>query len=391
MTTYRAVAATTAAFAQRIRQAIRPFPGAIVTTERPTAPTVAGQPRVNLFLYHVDANPFLTTNDLPTRRVDGSLMEKPRIALDLYYLLSFYGDDKKPAPESHVLLGLTMSGIHARPLLSPQELGVLDGEPVGGDFVALTPLPLSIHELSRLWSMFFQTPYTISVSLKASAAVLIADLPAGEAPPVERTGLEVVLFTEPAVTTVGGPATGPNGIAYGGELLVVGSGFGGDGVQLAIGPMVLPLPPGAASGGRILVALDAPELRAGAQPLQVVTAAGFRSPPVGILLRPQLRGVSLNGGVVTAQAAPDVRPEQTAHVLLNLTTAAPPGAQTEFTLDVSSESTPSALSASTAGVPPGVYTVRVRIDGADSLPGLDPLTNRHDQPTIAVPPASAAP
>jgi hypothetical protein len=124
--------------------------------------------------------------------------------------------------------------------------------------------------------------------------------------------------------------------------------------------------------------------------LQVVTPAGFRSPAIDILLRPVVRDATLAEQVVTVSLAPDVGPEQAAHVLLNLTSAAAPGVQTEFTLDVGPQSTPSSLTASMVGIPPGVYTVRVRVDGADSLPGLDPLTRRYDQPTITVPPGSGA-
>jgi hypothetical protein len=221
--------------------------------------------------------------------------------------------------------------------------------------------------------------------------VLIADLPAGEAPPVERTGLEVVLFAEPEVTAVRTPSAGPDAIVYGGELLVVGSGFGGDGVRLLIGGADLPLPPGAAADGRILAMLDGGGVRAGVQPLQVVTAAGFRSPAANVLLRPAVRDATLANGALTVELAPEVGADQSAHILLNLTSASPPGVQTEFTLEVGPQSTPTSLTASTTGVPAGVYTVRVRVDGAESLPGLDPLTRRYDQPAITVPQTSGPP
>jgi len=379
MSTYRAVAAATAAFAQRIKQSIAPLEGAIVTTERPSAPQVGGPPRVNLFLYHIDANPFLTTDDLPTRRADGSLIEKPKIALDLYYLLSFYGDDKLPALENHVLIGLTMSGIHAKPVLTPEELSAVDGEIIASDFIALTPLPLSIHELSRLWSMFFQVPYTVSVSLKASAAILIADLPAGEALPVARRGLEVVTFSEPKVTSAGAPGFGPGALVFGGELLITGSGFGGDGAAVVIGQTVLRPASGAVVDGRIVLRLDVPTLRAGAQALSVVTAAGFTSPEVGLLLRPAVGAPQLTGETLTLPVRPDVAPGQTTELVLDLLDGAE-GAQTTFTLEAAAD-TPDRLTAAVGELPPGVYAVRARIDRAESLLVFDPMTGR-PSPTI---------
>ena len=68
--------------------------GATATTLRPDAP--AGQlpnPGVNLFMYQVTPNSAWINADLPTRSSSGALIQRPVIALDLHYLLTFYGSD----------------------------------------------------------------------------------------------------------------------------------------------------------------------------------------------------------------------------------------------------------------------------------------------------------
>jgi len=45
--------------------------------------------RVNLFLYQVTPNPHRNNLDLPTRSQQGDLVQRPQIALDLHYLMSF--------------------------------------------------------------------------------------------------------------------------------------------------------------------------------------------------------------------------------------------------------------------------------------------------------------
>lgn len=74
--------------------------GAVVTTERPDAransSTGAG---VNVFLYQVRPNAALRNADLATRSASGQLLQRRQAALDLLYLLSFYGDDTELEPQ----------------------------------------------------------------------------------------------------------------------------------------------------------------------------------------------------------------------------------------------------------------------------------------------------
>jgi len=82
-----------------------------VTNTRPDQQTGLPPVGVNVFLYQIAPNPYLRNIDLPTRKADGSLLQRPKAAVDLYYLLSFYGDDT--TLEQQRLLGAVIRELHA--------------------------------------------------------------------------------------------------------------------------------------------------------------------------------------------------------------------------------------------------------------------------------------
>ena len=61
-------------------------------------------------------DPAWRNQDLPTRRPDGSVAQRPQAALDLHYLISYYGDDSELEPQR--LLGSTVRTLNARPLVT---------------------------------------------------------------------------------------------------------------------------------------------------------------------------------------------------------------------------------------------------------------------------------
>src|SRR5207244_718340 len=68
------------------------------------------------YLYQVSPNAALTNADLPARRNNGELMQRPQAALDLNYLLTFYGAEAQLEPQR--LLASTVRALHARPILT---------------------------------------------------------------------------------------------------------------------------------------------------------------------------------------------------------------------------------------------------------------------------------
>ena len=62
---------------------------------RPDAARRARRPRVNIFLYQVTPSAAWRNEDLPTRNSDGGRVSRPRIGLDLHYLITFYGAEAR--------------------------------------------------------------------------------------------------------------------------------------------------------------------------------------------------------------------------------------------------------------------------------------------------------
>lgn len=87
-----------------------------VTTDRPDELADDSGAFVNVHLYQVTPNVQWRNDDLPTRNARGQLVQRPRAALDLHYLLSFYGDENELEPQR--LLGSAMHILRAQPVLT---------------------------------------------------------------------------------------------------------------------------------------------------------------------------------------------------------------------------------------------------------------------------------
>ena len=82
------------------------------------------------------------------------------------------------------------ANLHTHPMLTRQmiedainEYSDLSGSNLAGEIekVKFTPVPLSLDELSKLWSVLFQTPHALSIVYQAS--VLLIDAGKHPGPP----------------------------------------------------------------------------------------------------------------------------------------------------------------------------------------------------------------
>ena len=166
-----AIATVTTALAQIVRGAAQSIVnGAEVVTGRPDPNATPGH-RIHLFLYQVSPNGAMRNNDLPTQSSDGKIVTRPTVALDLHYLLAFYGSEADL--ETQRMLGAVVRDLHARPILSRQMIldAIASQQFLSGSNLAdaiekvkFTPLVVSLEEMSKLWSVFFQTPYALSIA-----------------------------------------------------------------------------------------------------------------------------------------------------------------------------------------------------------------------------------
>jgi hypothetical protein len=410
MSNYLAVATVTAAL-KRILQAAasQAVVGAVVRTGRPEAPSNGGvvAAGIDLYLFQVTPNAALANDDLPTRRTDASLVQRPRVAIDLHYLLTFRGNESDLEPQR--LLGNATRALHASPFISKSLIALAIGDfaflsaPPPSDLadafeqVKLTPLRLTLEELSKLWSVFFQIPYNLSVAYQASVVVLEGTETPMQALPVLKRDLYALPFDHAVIERVES-AAGPELPIFAGDTLVLrGSSLRRDPTRVVVrGIQVEPL---SVTADEVRVPLTSPTfppntLRAGAQGVSVlhpvlmgkplVEHGGFESNVAAFVLRPRLTAVNAPSSTqVNATLTPSVAKGQRAVLLLNTLPTAPTPAAYVFPRP------PAAADAATigfeiSGVPTGTYLVRVQVDGGETPVVLDPASPAFG-PTVPIP------
>lgn len=171
-----AIAAVTNSLRQRLQRALDDsMPGTRVTLRPPdrARENQAGN-QVNLFLFQVSPN--ASWRNVATEPSGPEGPCQPPLALNLLYLVSAHGrDDDDPEPYSHRLLGEAMRVLHKQPVLDIA--GTRPGASDRVQRIRLTLQPLSLEEMTKLWTIF-QTPYRLSAVYEA-AVVLIDRAPGG--------------------------------------------------------------------------------------------------------------------------------------------------------------------------------------------------------------------
>jgi hypothetical protein len=390
---FQAVASVTAALRQRLLETVQvDVPAATVTALRPADPGTAGIPAtgVNLFLFAVHISAAHRNRDLPLRGTDGDLRQVPVIPLELDYMISFYGDQNGAA---HQLVGSVMRSLYARPILTSDMIGAVEGGTTGlnsglasqADRVRFTPLPLPIEEISKLWSVFFQTSYVLSVAFRAGPVMIEADIPASVGPPVLTPQVAVFELNPPVVTgvTLSGAAASALIIA-GSTIDILGSGFDVGTSVILIGTTIVT--PSSGTTTRLTATLPA-SLPAGPLGLQVrqnvTVAAGTTRPATlsnlaAFVLHPIVTttantynitvadqtgtGAAPRGATVSVTLAPAVGASQTATLeLLDLT-----GAIQYMFNEAPRSAAATTVAYPVAGIPAGTYVLRARVDSAET-------------------------
>jgi hypothetical protein len=366
--------------------------GATVTTLRPDASTSMPDPGVNVFLYQVTPNPAWRNEDLPTRRPSAELAQRPRAALDLHYLLTFYGADGDLAPQR--VLGSVIRTLHARPILTRDAIrattvktkfNFLVKSNLADDLelVRFTPLPLSLDELSKLWSMNFQAPYRLSVAYQATVVLIESEESTHAALPVRQRNLYVVPFRQIVVTDVVVADDPEAFIVAQSKVAIRGKQLRGDVTEVHAGGVQATLQ--SVSDAEITATLPA-GLRAGVQGLQVVQPRLMGTPPVAhrgvesnlapFVLHPKIASSAPSAAEVTLKIEPNVGRTQRATLLLNELNPPNTRAARAFSFEATPR-TPAdppdtdTLAFPISGVPAGDYLARVQVDGAESALDAD--------------------
>jgi hypothetical protein len=384
-------------------------PAGTVTTFRPDAPaSVLPDPGVNLYMYQVTPNTAFRNADLPTRNGDGVVVQRPRAALDLHYLITFYGDERDWQPQR--LLGIVARVLHARPVLTradvlatvttPALLPALRGSDLADELelVKFTPSPFSLEDLSRLWGVFPETSYTLSAVYAASVVFVEGKEASRQALPVRDRNIYAVPLHYPVVEAVA-PQGDPSGpVLATSTLSITGRALQGDITLVRVGGSDVPATQVTEREILLPLALVPPaSVRAGMQGLQVVHQlligtpeaphSGVESNVAPVVIRPAFATAGGNpiitpnlaagaGGLLSGSIDVTLLPEvgKSQRVTLFLNELNPPlgRAPRAYVFDGPARDLPGALD-STASlsfpadhVVPGNYLVRVRVDGADT-------------------------
>lgn len=426
MSNFLAIATVTEAVRQMLERAIKSdfteaLNEATATAMRPNS-GAAGLPKlgVNLYLYQVSHNAAFRNADLPTRRGDGTARQTPRAALDLHYLFSFYGEESKLEPQQ--VMGSVIRTLHASPILLQKQIthiietsdhlkkSDLDSEI---ERIKLTPLPLTIEELSKIWSVFFQNSFTLSIAYAASVVFIEGKESPPPSLPVKARNVYAVPVSLPVIDGISSQDGAddplvPNQRFLAGERLVLTGG------QLRGGKTAVRIDEGEIASSRILevknnrITLLLPEkLRAGIHGISVVHKMMIGEPPAehsgvesncaAFLLCPS---ITVSSGAITPVAAlvngkttyttsipvglvPGCGRDQQAVLLLNEyqeNPAAPPVIYRIGAPENNGITDPDVLETgvivfvltTSARPKAGKYFVRVQVDGAASPVTFDP-------------------
>jgi hypothetical protein len=420
MSNFLAIATVTEALRRLLQTAVdtADVSGAEAKTVRPSGNgTTDGLPDkgVNAYLYQVSPNAAWRNADLPTRGVDGHMRQRPQAALDLHYLLSFYGNDGDFEPQR--LLGSVVRDLHAQPLLSREGLRQIVTDSTASDpidldpphpyladsdlaeqveLVRFSPVTLNLEELSKLWSVFFQTPYALSVAYQGTVVLIESQAAPRMALPVRRRRLIAIPFRRPLIEEVS-----PQIVEAGGTLTLRGRSLSGD-FPFVVFDRVTEAEPLTLNEQELIVAVPA-TLRAGIHTVNVRHDLELRDDDLDPDSPGELRrGLASNllafalAPVITTDLATDPLMSVARGTTLTLELSPAIERRQEVGLILGDQvvaihrdtETPAVSASADFPIPedldPGVYLLRVQVDGVQSALLVDEESGQYVGPEIRI-------
>jgi hypothetical protein len=320
------------------------------------------------------------------------------LAVTMHYMLTAFGrDNDTGVPFGHYLLGQAMSVLFDHALLGPDEIKNATAVALPGsdlhkqvERVRITWQPLSLEEISKLWTGL-ATQYRLSVIYEVSVALI-------ESTRSSRTPLPVLTRGDKDKGITSQPnllspfplidnLTFPNNqtaARLGDTLVLSGQKLNGTAVGVVFNhplwsaPIELPpsagntstslsvaLPTNAATWPAGFYTVEVMVQRPGETFRRTTNQLAFPLAP-SITIAPPTTAAAASI-VFTVTASPEVRAEQRASLLIG-------GA--EVLADAHPAQTPT-LTFTVTGLTPGLYFVRLRVDGVDTI-----LINRAVSPPI---------
>lgn len=413
MSNHLAIATVTATLQRLLQSAIQgDVEGARVTTVRPDAiGTATPETGVNLYLYHVPMN-YIWGNsaEIQRRNRKGIAANKARTALDMNYMISFYGNDAELEPQrllGSVVRTLADNGTLTKEMiadtLADSNLGYLLESTLTNQVeqVSLKPLDLSIEDLSKVWSVFFQTPYNLSMAYEASVVMIEGEKVGSKSLPMgDRFGGIGTFANQPTVIDVMHQDGRFVPIEMDSTIVIRGKNLQEEDVWIRIGETEARAEE--VEKNQIVFPLSSfpqDRLKAGIQQLQVIHRFSFypelssdrngrenqirdsiekfrnvESNIMPLVLRPTLvnilidevfgSGMQLRNGTILVESNLEIKPTQ--KVILALNESAQDNPQAYLFEAASFDDNTNIVSVPFKRVKAGEYLIRLQVDGAES-------------------------
>lgn len=392
MSNQLAIATVTETLRRLIETAIQLDDGASVCVARPPDKVNPATNRLNLFLYHTEIEASFRNRVDLNRQLQAGESAEPPLPLCLYYLLSAYGTEQDTGDlTAHRLMGRAALTLHDHPILGAAEIqAALPGTDLHEQIerVRITPMSLSIEEMSRLWGSF-TTNYRLSMAYKVSVVLIDSVRPTRTPLPVltyrttDGRGLQVqpsLIPPYPALTNVVLPAN-RTGAALGDAITLEGYNLDGTRVTVQLTHPALSSPiliPQASFTSASPTAITFSLPSGGNTPSQF--AAGFFTVTVVTVKA----GVTRSTNALFVPLSPTIQSRAPANApagSVNLTVTCVPQVRTTQNVSLlfgSREITPqpfvqpanpsaaSTLQFSVTGATAGDHFLRLRVDGVDS-------------------------
>ncbi|WP_044292318.1 DUF4255 domain-containing protein [Rivularia sp. PCC 7116] len=353
-----------------------------VTTRPPDKARENGESsnQINIFLYHTLPNAALRNQDIPSRVKPGETGKLP-LALNLYYLITAYGQDNDDIL-GHRLLGAAMRVLHDAAILKPEDIKAALPESnlhQQIERIRITPVSLSLDDVSKLWTTF-QTQYRISAAYEVSVILIDSSLPVKTPLPVLTRGSEDKGVTAQADLIPPFPTLEtlqlPNrqlSVRLGEEISVKGHNLNSDdgrvlvllkNKNLDISVELELQQQSSATEINIQIPNQPADFPAGFYTVAVKLRREGKEQTTNALpfsLAPKIEPNTPNNQTVTIICTPQVWQDQEVTLLLGSRQLLPTEQQTQ------NPGKTNTISFNVETIPAGEYFVRLRVDGVDSL------------------------
>ena len=409
MSNYLAIATVTSALKNIIQTGIsKDLPGTLVTTVRPDSITNAQKERkVNLYMYQAVPNKEFNSSNSSSYKLNKGITKGKAVSLDLYYIISFYGNEQELEPQQ--LLGSTIKSLIDRPTVDAE---IMESTLFQAKFlynstlseqtqqIKFAPAMTEPNEIVRIWSAMFKYPYALSVIYQGKA-VLIQGEKLGKSPLPIRERQLALSSTPPKIENITVEGGNNRAITKVSTLLIQGSQLDHNLIKVKIGEAILT--PQKVSQGEIKLRLleEAENLRPGTQNLQIIhyqfeerneeyITKAVSSNKIELVLRPKIVTIAIlnltenwqqqcSGQI---QVDVDLLVEQKQQVYLILNEINNSESEDYIFKGQKRNELQQSLFFAINGIKAASYLVRIKIDNADSLLEIDPITEEYCNPVI---------